>query len=405
MQASYLGRQPILDVDEATFGYELLFRSAETNSYDPSVDGDRATAQVLIGSVVELGLERLVGDSLGFINLTDCFLENPDLVSCLPPERVVLEVLETVRPTPAVIEGIATLKKRGYTIALDDFVDAHDLQALVMLADIIKYDITHYDMATLARQVTIDRAGRRRVLAERVETPEEFQQLKAMGFDYFQGFHFARPLVVKGATIASNRISLLQLLALVNDPSASNEDLVEAVSRDVSLSVRALRFCNSPATGLRREVTSIHQAISLLGRATLRNWITLLMMSHCDGKPDELTTMALVRARYCQLLCQSESCGDPSEYFTLGLLSLLNVLMDSTMESVLESICATTEFHAVLLHGEGRAGEMLRTVRFLETGHDLQARLGKLDITPAMLEAFQSALMWAEDIRRSLPTD
>ena len=404
MTDSYLGRQPILGADERTFAYELLFRSTETNAYDPSVDGDQATARVLVNAIVELGLERIVGDRLAFVNLTERFIGNPDLLACLPAERVVLEVLETVRPTPEVIDGVRALKAMGYTIALDDFVHAPELEPLVALADIIKYDITEHDHDALERAIARDRAEGRRTLVERVETREEFERFRAAGVDYYQGYHFARPAIVKGSTLRPDRLSLMQLLALTNDPDTSSEALVEAVSRDVSLGVKALRFVNSVGAGLRTEVTSIQHALSLLGRATLRNWIALLMMSQCDDKPAELTVVGLVRARYCQLMAQREGLADPARHFTLGLLSVLDALMDSTMDEVLDGIGASADFRAILIDGEGRAGELLRSVHALERGGELPGgdEGGRGAIGPAMLEAFQEAMIWAEETRRDM---
>ena len=402
MSDSYLGRQPILGADERTFAYELLFRSTETNAYDPSVDGDQATARVLVNAIMELGLERIVGDRLAFVNLTERFIGNPDLLACLPPERVVLEVLETVRPTPEVVDGVRALKALGYTIALDDFVSSPALEPLVALADLIKYDITEHDHDELERAIARDRAAGRRTLVERVETREEFERFRDAGVDYFQGYHFARPTVVKGTTVRPDRLSLMQLLALTNDPDTSSEALVEAVSRDVSLGIRALKFVNSVGTGLRTEVTSIQHALALVGRATLRNWIVLLMMSQCDDKPAELTVVGLVRARYCQLMAEREKLEDPARHFTLGLLSVLDALMDSTMGKVLEEISASADFHRILVDGEGRAGELLRSVRRLETGAELAAGDGVEPIGPEMLAAFQEAMLWAEETRREM---
>ena len=402
MQNVFLGRQPILDAEERTHGYELLFRSTETNAYDPSMDGDCATARVLINSVMELGLERIVGEGLAFINLTDRFIASPQLLECLPPGRVVLEVLESVIATPSVLEGIARLKDLGYTIALDDFVRHEGNEALLALADLIKYDITDHAMADLERQVAEDRRCGRATLAERVETPEQFHRLREMGFEYFQGYHFARPTILRGATLKSDKLGLVQLLSLVNDPDTESEVLIEAVSRDVSLSVRALRFVNSAAGGLKREVSSIQQALALLGRETLRNWITLLVMSQDEDKPGELITMALVRARFCQLMAVHQHESDPAEQFTIGLLSLLDVLMDTAMETVLDSISASGRCRETLLDGKGDTALMLAAARHLESGVGAEGASADVQLDQHMLQAFQDSLIWTEEIRRNL---
>jgi EAL and modified HD-GYP domain-containing signal transduction protein len=395
MQQFFLGRQPILDSDGVTVAYELLFRSSNTNAYDSSVDGDSATSQVLINAITELGIDNIVGGKLAFINLTNFFLESPKLLEFLPADRVVLEVLETIEVNDAVITGVEALKRAGYTIALDDFVRSKEFEPLVALADIIKYDITQYQTDELCDIAALRITAYPKLLAERVETAEEFKTYRAAGFDYFQGYYFAKPEVVSGSKIPSDKITLLQLLAQINDEHVTLDEVADVMSRDVSLGVRALKYVNSPLSGVKHEITSIKQAAVLLGRDTIRNWVVLLMVANMNDKPPELFNMSLIRGRFCQLCAQREQLDDDSAYFTVGLLSLLDAMMDLDMDQVLDSISATKELRNTLQLNEGRASELLDVVRFLEAS-DATPGAGDAIIDDAMNDAYIEAIGWAE---------
>lgn len=398
MSCFHIARQPILDAQGCTFGYELLFRSSESNAYDPAVDGNSATSSVLFNSVVEMGLDKLVGNAQAFINLTNVFLEQPDMLDLLPAGRCVLEVLETVDVNDDVVEGVRTLRERGHVIALDDFVDSQRFERLLPMTDVVKYDITQHSREALARHCEEDHAAGRRTLAERVETHEEFEFLKNCGFDYYQGYHFARPRVISGARMPENRVALMQLIAEINNPDSTIDDLAEIVGRDVSLAVRTLKYVNSPLNGLATNVESIRQAAVLLGRGMISNWVTLLVMSRIDDQPSELIKMALVRARFCQQMARSEGLDD-ARHFTLGLLSLLDVFMGSTLEDALAEVTINDDLKSELLTREGDGGRLLCWVEGLEKGEtdsipdDLRTSAG---------EHYHEAMLWAEEIAGQL---
>jgi len=389
----YIARQPILDREGGTYGYELLFRSSNTNAYDPSVDGDTATSRVLSDTILESGIDGIVGEGYAFINLTNRFLENPELLDLLPPGRCVLEVLETVDVTDQVVVGVQNLREQGHLIALDDFVNEEQFDRLLPLAHIIKYDITDHTMEELVRYRERDKAAGRLSLAERVETHEEFESLSAAGFDYFQGYYFAKPRIMSGNRLPQNRIALVQLMAEINNPNATIDELAEIVSRDVSLGVRTLKYINSPITGLVAQVTSIRHAAVLVGRDLIRNWVTLLIMTEMDDKPAELIKLALTRARFCQLCALDAGLDDDSMYFTVGLLSLLDVLMDTDMPSALEMISVTPQLKDLLINRSGHAGKMLGVLEHLEqpTGNfENPAEFAQAGLL------FQQSNLWAE---------
>lgn len=393
MASFYIARQPILDSAGDTYGYELLFRSASHNGYDSSVDGDTATARVLINAILEAGFQSLVGNALGFINCTNRFLENPELLELLPAGRCVLEVLESVDVTDKLVEGVVALREQGHKIALDDFVDESRFERLLPLADIIKYDVTQHSMDALVAYRLKDAAAGRLSLVERVETHEQYAAFKDAGFNYFQGYYFAKPRVITGSELPQSKMSLMQLLAQINNPASTIEDLADTVSQDVSLGVRTLKYVNSPMTGLMAKVTSIRHATILLGRETIKNWVTLLIMSDMDDKPAALIKMALTRARFCQLIAIDRKLDDDAMYFTIGLLSFLDVLMDTDLESALAAVSVNQQMKDQLVHRSGMGGEMLNGVEFLEKE---PYTLPDSIVIEFAGQRFQSAAQWAE---------
>lgn len=398
MSSYHIARQPILDTKGKTYGYELLFRSSEKNAYDPTVDGNTATSTVLFNSVAELGLDKLVGNSLAFINLTNLFLEQPDMLGLIPAGRCVLEVLETVDVNDEVVAGVTALRKNGHLIALDDFVDFERFERLLPLADIIKYDITQHSLESLGELCQADHAAGRLSLAERVETHEEFETLSAFGFDFFQGYYFAKPLIVNGTRMPENRVALMQLIAEINDPDSTIDDLADIVGRDVSLAVRTIKYVNSPLNGLTTHVESVRQAAVLLGRSMISNWVTLLVMSRIDDRPSELIKVALIRARFCQLIAKEEGLND-ARHFTLGLLSLLDVFMGSTLENALAEVTIHDDLRCELLTRSGTGGRMLAWVECLEKGNADQIDQASVDLAG---EQYQNATVWAEEIAGQL---
>lgn len=393
MASFYIARQPILDTAGNTYGYELLFRSTDKNTYDSSVDGDIATARVLINAILETGFQSLVGNGMGFINCTNRFLENPELLELLPAGRCVLEVLESVNVTDELVAGVTALKEMGHKIALDDFVDETRFQRLLPLADIVKYDVTEHSMEELVAYRQIDAAAGRLSLVERVESHEQFSAFKDAGFNYFQGYYFAKPRIISGAELPQNRMSLMQLLTQINDPGSTIEELADTVSQDVSLGLRTLRYVNSPMAGLVAKVSSIRHATILLGRETIKNWVTLLIMSDIDDKPAALIKMALTRARFCQLIAIDRKLEDDAMYFTIGLLSLLDVLMDTDLESALAVVSVNQHMKDQLMYRSGIGGEMLNGVEYLEKEPYCLPDSIVIDFAG---QRFQSASQWAE---------
>ncbi len=393
MTQFFIGRQPILNSVGETIAYELLFRSSESNAFDPSVDGDAATSQVLINAVAELGLNKIVGDKLAFVNLTNRFLEHPELLEFLPRERVVLEILETIELNEAVLRGVERLSRSHYTLALDDYCRSDDLAALLPHVQVVKYDITQYSEEELCGIASRRKGSFPKLLAERVETIEQYTFLRQAGWDYFQGYFFSKPEIMTGRKIPANKGTLLHLLAQLNNDAVTIEEIANIMSREVSLGIRALRYVNSPLTGLVQEVTSIKQAAVLLGRETIRHWVIMLLVADLNDKPMELVNMALIRGRFCQLAARSERLDDEYTCFTAGLLSLVDVMMSAKMEDVLENISATQELRNILIDDQGRASELIQAVKFIECNHGVAEC--SVPISDALNDAYIDAIQWA----------
>lgn len=395
----FIGRQPIYDRELRVIGYELLYRGGEGNRAG-EIDGDRATSQVLVNAFLEIGLERLVGDRLAFINLTRAFLTAfPELG--LPRERVVLEVLEDIEVDEEVVAAVRGLSRKGYRIALDDFIFHERLRPLVDLADIIKIDVLALSAEALAEHVARLRHPRRRLLAEKVEDQAMFRRCRELGFDYFQGYFFCRPEVVKGRRPPPNRMAVLRLLAELQDPRTTAERLEALVGADAALGYRLVRLVNSPWFGLRTRVDSLRRAIVVLGTRQLRALASVLAMARIEGKPSELMTLALVRARMCELLAARSGRADPQAAFTAGLFSVLDALLDQPMDELLEELPLADEVAAALARREGPVGAILDCV--LRYEHAEWERACCPGLRPeAVRDAYLEALDWAREVQRAV---
>ncbi len=399
MSDIFIARQPIFDSDMRVHAYELLFRVSEDAACNAEVsDGDSATSNVIINTFVNIGLEKIVGEHRAFINLTRLFLSNPDLIM-LPPEQLVLEVLEDVEPSETLLCGLREIRNRGYSLALDDFVYDERFEPMIELADIIKIDILDMEPARIEDMAARLKRPGKQLLAEKVETYEQYEWLKSLGFDYYQGYFFARPTVVKGKALSANQVAVLELVAKVNNPQVEVDELAGIIRADVSLSHKVLKFINSPASGLRSEVDSVHQAVVLLGLATIKNWVTILALANNSNKPSELNATALIRARSCELLARAADMPKPERFFTVGLFSCLDAMMDQPLEDLVQDLPLSAESRLALLERQGPQGEALACTLAMEQGDF--GRIGFADLQlPELSDAYLDAIGWADEMLR-----
>ncbi len=311
-----VARQAIFDRERRVHGYELLFRSqAAQNEFD-GTEGGLATQQVLANSLLVIGLDNLVGTKKAFVN----FGRGPLLQgwhTSLPAENTVIEVLETVEPDAEVVEACRKLREQGYQIALDDFVFRPGYEALLDVADLLKIEIQSLPRPEQSLLIRSSKARGLQLLAEKVETYEEFEWARQAGYDYFQGYFFARPVIVRGRKIPAAKVHCLRLLQEVQRPELDFERLEMLILEDVSLSYQLLRYVNSPLFALTSSIRSIRQALLFFGETELRKWIVLATLARtADDKPGELIRHSLVRARFCESVAQSGTQGPGAVRFS-----------------------------------------------------------------------------------------
>ncbi|MFK7831395.1 MAG: EAL and HDOD domain-containing protein [Congregibacter sp.] len=394
MSDYFIARQPIFDASLNLFAYELLFRTSDSLAAPKDLDDDVATAQVLLTSE-EVGLSKLVGEHRAFINLPRKFFAEPDLIPDTTGQ-LVLEMLEHVEPDEEVMQGIRILAQRGHTLALDDYVYDKRWDAVIPFVHIVKLEIPQIDPKDWPREIQRLKERRVKVLAEKVETAEEFEQLSALGCDYFQGYFFAKPKVVTGKRLAPNKLAMLQLLAKVNNSDTDIDELSALVAQDVALSVRAMNYVNSAASALNRRIDSVREAVVYLGRETLRRWVTIFVMAKLDDKPSELITMSLSRAKFLELLADRVQQPDPDVFFTVGLFSMLDAMMDRPMAEVLDTLSLEGELRAALEQHEGNKGIALLLATHIEQGAFNED--DSFDLSPHEVSTlYTQARIWADE--------
>jgi EAL and modified HD-GYP domain-containing signal transduction protein len=388
----FVARQPIFDRDQRVAGYELLFRHARDN-HAVIADNDDATSAVVVNTFTDFGLERVVGDADAWLNVSRSFVLDR-LAFALPPDRVVLELLERQKLDTALVDTLRELRSQGFRIVLDDFVYDPSLAPLVEVADVVKIDIRAVGTVGAAEQLQPLRRFDVELLAEKVETKAEFRVCREMGFDLFQGYFFCRPEVLQTRSLGANRLAMLQLVAALQDERTELSRLETLILRDVALSYRLLRYMNSAFFGLRQRVDSVGRALALLGINNVRRWATMTILAGIEDKPQELIVTALVRARLCELLGPAMGERNGDQLFTLGLFSVIDAMVDAPMAEVLSSIPFEDDMLAALTDHEGPKGELLECVLRWERG-DFDAAS---DLVPADLVAAKhlEALDWAK---------
>jgi EAL and modified HD-GYP domain-containing signal transduction protein len=378
-----VSRQPILNEDQIVEGYELIYPRGD-------VDDTLAAARVALGALSELGLEQLVGTSRAWINVTPEFLTR-DLVLSLPPERVVLELGPDIGIDQTMLDVVQGLKDRGYTIAADQFRLSPEIQPLLAVVDIVKLDMRALGPREVARHAFELRPFEVTLVADGVENGDDFKLAKAAGASLFQGFFFCRPHMLMGRQITPSRIAMLRLTSALQDPDIQLVDLERVISNDVALSYRLLKYINSAYFGLRSEVTSIKQALALLGLEPLRRWATLTIFAEVGDKPRELFVTALIRARFCEN-AGSHADGSPPELFTLGLFSVLDALTGTPMATALNDLPLAQKTRDALIEHTA-AGRLLDAVMAIECGDFDRAS----SLVPDSAEHYVEAVAWSND--------
>ncbi len=406
----FLARQPILNRGQRLVAYELLFRDTGASNSARVIDDAEATATV-IAHASELGMGQVVGDQMAFVNVDAIGLMS-DFIRFLPNDKVILEILETVKATPEVLNRVRELKQAGFKFALDDVIGhSEDVQKLTPLCDVIKVDIKDMQPGTLPALAKVLKNPGQKLLAEKVETVEEFQECMDLGFEYFQGYYFARPVILSGKKISPSQMSVLHLLDLL-DRDASNTEIERTVKHDALITLNLLRLVNTPAVGARQRINSVGHALMVLGRRQLRRWLQILLYVKNGGTHEftsPLLQLATTRGKTMELLVEHRRPGQRVSAdigFTVGVMSLMDTLFSIHMRDVLDSVNVLDDVRAALLHRAGDYGSMLSLIEHIERGRDgrvLAQMLHQLSLRPSELYAIQlSAIEWVTEYTRSI---
>lgn len=403
----FIGRQPIFNLHEQVVAYELLYRNKNVNSF-PDVDSDAATVDVLVNSFLSIGIEEVTKGKPCFVNFTENLLMS-SIDEFLDPSQVVIEILEDVPLTPNLVKRVIELKSHGFKIALDDFILKENVpiyDTLFPHIDLIKVDFL---ISSLVERMEIENMVKEnfphiKLLAEKVETQEQYRVAKHSGYEFFQGYFFEQPQIIKAMDIPANAIQYFHIISLLKEEEPNVHLLAENIERDISLTYKLLQMINNSSKRSKSKIRSIKQAILLLGLANLRKWIYLLALREFDGRADtdlfqELMRTSLFRAKVCEKLAKRNYKQNFSEYFLVGMFSLIDAILQRPMNVILQQLPFSEAITETILGGQT---EMTPYLEF-------SIALGKLDwqrleelapqinIEMASIDLlYNEALEWAE---------
>ena len=393
-----VGRQPIFDRHLAVFGYELLVRpiSVLSPADVAGARGDQMTAEVLFGSV-SIGVERLVGDKRLFCNGSRGVLTG-EVPILLPPDQVVIEVLESVAPDDEVLAGCRRLREQGFTLALDDVSVFADAEPFIELASIMKIDLQATHPADLPRLVTRCQQPGMTLVAEKVKTTDEFTRCVELGFDYFQGYLLARPRLVPGRTLDPGRVAQLRMAARLLDRECPISELEDIIRSSPAMTLQLLQLAGvGAAHGLARTVRTVREALVLVGWRRLQSWVSLLLIGGRGQVSEEGLTTALARARMCELAAKTADLSPSEVAFTAGMLSTFDTLLNVSLEDVLHDLPLDERLRRAVLYAEGPLGCLVHDVASFQLGRPEEAT--RSGLTGAVLScAALEALLWAVEM-------
>lgn len=403
----FIARQPIFDRNQKVYAYELLYRSG-TDNVSSFKSGDSATSDVVITSLT-MGSDVLTEGHLSFINFTETLIKD-EVPKLFSPKFLVVELLENIVPDKALIQRIRELKELGYTIALDDYIASYEFEELVDLADIIKVDFIDTTQTERWRMVERFRTMDKKLLAEKVETIEEFDEAYKLGFHYFQGYFFAKPRIVKGKDVRSLSSSYMEIIHEIDSPDPGYEKVSEIMERDVALTFKLLKLINSPAFFTNSKINSVKQALVLLGFKEIRKWIMVVMLRDMGkNKPDEVLKTCLVRAKMAEFIAHlSGEDRRKNEMFIMGLFSMIDTLMDQDLYSILGGLPLEDDIKAAMMGKENKLHDMFMIILSYEKGDwdDVVQETEQLGIKAQSIpDIYYQSLSWADKIYNNTETE
>ncbi|WP_291493439.1 EAL domain-containing protein [Desulfurella sp.] len=360
MQDYFIGRQPIVNTNQDIFAYELLYRDSLKNFVTVN-DNRFATSQTIINLFERFGIENVIGDYLGFLNLSGDYILS-ETIELIPKEKFVIEILEGFSSVDKLITKVLQLKDKGYIFSLDDFVykkSYHDFTPVINYIDYIKIDVRLADRVEIAKRMDILYKISDKLIAEKVETKEDFEFFKHLGFKYFQGYFFERPTILKTKDLEPNQVGVIKLLNLLNS-YASIKKVKELFEAMPDITLRLIKFINSAAFGLKQKINSINQAINLIGYNRLKIW--LLILTYADKqniKKSPVFQTAVIRGKQLEILSENFKDIDKDSAFLVGILSLIDVVIQKPKEELFEQINIDDLIKNAVLFKEGKIGTML----------------------------------------------
>jgi EAL and modified HD-GYP domain-containing signal transduction protein len=405
---SYVARQPILDRELNTHAYELLFRDSLDNVF-PLISARQATARLVAEQFLQQNIDQLLGGRLCFINFPHSLLLD-GLAECLPQDKVVIEILEDATPDDALLAKVRQLHQLGYRLALDDFTLSPAWERFLPFIHIIKFDLRATSLAKIEGFILSHRHLPLTYLAEKVEDKLEFERMKSLGVELFQGFFFSRPEMVQQTTLQPDQLVVMQLLEVVNQADPDLDRIEQLLNQDVSLSLKLLRYVNH-LKRFPQPIASFRQAASYLGHAQLKRFVALVAATSAGhDKSGELYQMSLIRARFCELLAQTHApTRQTQQAFITGLFSLLDVLLGQPLDQLLGSIPLTAEIRAALLERKGSLGFYLAFCEDYENANwpRIAASTARLELTEEKVShLYLAATTWVnEQIQAMAGTD
>jgi c-di-GMP phosphodiesterase len=406
----FMARRPVLDREQHLVAHELMFFSDERMAPEAGDANEQPASNTVIADVYEHGMGRVIGDLVGILYVDPQTIMS-DIFAFLPPDKLVLEIAEVQEVTPELLARLADLNQRGFHFALVDNGGASDVSGLLPYVEGVRIDVTGKSEAELARLCTMYAPLGKRLLAEKVDTHEQFQICYKLGFDYFQGYYFTVPVYAEGRKLAPSNLAITSLLALIVS-DADNAVIEDRIKGNVSLGLNLLRLANTPAFSAHR-IDSLRQALMVLGRNQLQRWLQVMLYadnSNHGAISMPLLDLATTRGRLMELLAQKLKPGNrgiADTSFTVGIMSLMDSLFGMPMEKILEQIPVVDEVSAALLRRDGYFGQLLRLVEYTEWHAKVDAQLlqaiGELRLSHNDLYLLQlAAFEWSDHVTRSM---
>lgn len=400
----FIGRQPILDKDEKVVAYELLYRNSATNRYE-GFDHDSATIDVMVNSFTGIGIKEVGERKKCFINFTENLLLNR-IPTYISPEYIVVEILEDVRLSEEVLSVCKELKNKGYIIALDDVSVNKDLESLLPFIDIIKVDYLVMEYAEMKNMIETYK-DQVTFLAEKIETREQFEEARSLGFEYFQGYFFSKPIILQGKDIAPIPTNYILLLEKLSSSEPDVNEISSLIQRDLSLSYKLLKVMNSGTYFFKSKITSIKQAVVLVGLYEIKKWIMILMMSSLNRADNqmEIVKLSLTRAVFFERIAQIV--GVPKNHlYMFGMFSFIDTLLSKDMKEIIEDLPITNELAEALLGNKDKYNLALTIVQHLERGAwiEIQTLCRTLHVTEdELLTHYQASMVSSNQFLQTDP--